>query len=135
MAGATTNAGLLADLKYSLGNSGSTSWSQFSIGTGTNAPAVTDTALQTVSSNWNSGSDFKALDAAITYDSTTVATAPTAVFTGTVGASLANGITLKEVGIFNSDSSKVLLFRGSYTEVKNSSIVLVFSWTERKSVA
>lgn len=136
MSGATTNAGLLADLKVALAESGSTAWSQFSIGTGTTAPAVTDTGMQTVVASWNSGSDYKNFDSGITYDNTTSATAPTATFTGTVGASQANGNTLSEVGIFNTDSSKKMLFRGGgFSQSKNSSIVLVFSWTERKSVA
>ena len=88
------------------------------IGTGTNAPANTDTALQTgVTASGSADGGVHAIPTASTTPSsqTTTVANDTAQWQGTVTASGAIAVT--EAGLFNADSAGTMLCRQTFSAV------------------
>ncbi len=112
-----TNAGR-AVISARLYGVASAAFSAIGIGTGTNAPAATDTTLQTgVSASGAADGGVHAIPtASVTASSQTTTVAnDTAQWQGTVTASGAIAVT--EAGLFNADSGGAMLCRQTFSAV------------------
>lgn len=95
--------------------------SLFGVGTGNNTPAITDTQLQT-QVELTTGVSFAAFSAGYpTIDDVNLQLTIRA-FLSTLQA---NGNTLREMGIFNSDTSKLMFSRAVFDDVEKTNSVQV----------
>ena len=98
--------------------------SQFEVGTGTTAPVIANTDLETKIALDGGSTYFKDFVSGFPTLDTTNIQATTRLFLNTLEA---NGNDLTEVGIFNKDSTPILFSRSTFTSLsKTSSIEVTF---------
>ena len=100
----------------------------FMIGTGTDEPQVTNTALTTEITGWNGG-DTKVFE---TNYPTFNTTNKEVEVRGRVTSTQANGNNIAETGLFNTDGSRVILDRAVFNAIsKSSTDDVIFIWKVR----
>jgi hypothetical protein len=101
----------------------------FAIGTSTTVPVVGDTNLGTIIQGWNASSDYKNFTTGFPTFNTT---AKEATIRGAVTSTEANGSNIAEAGTFNSDGTRVMDFRATFSAVnKDSGESISFIWKHR----
>jgi hypothetical protein len=107
-------------------NSTNTVVSQFKIGTGTTTPAVTDVDLTTPVTAWHSATDFgEWVSGYPTFDLVN----SKVTVKGYVASTEANGNTLSETGLFNSDGTPVMFSHDVHTAFsKTSTVEAIYTW-------
>jgi hypothetical protein len=104
--------------------------SRFQIGTGTNTPTVTDTALQTPILAWSGGTDYKNYNISPTFDTANQKVTTQAYIASTE----ANGNTITEFGEFNTDGTPLMTSRAVFTGITKTSAIQAFIITVYKRV-
>jgi hypothetical protein len=103
--------------------------SVFAIGTDTTLPTVNDTALGTIIEGWSGASDYKAITNGYpTFDISN----RQVTLRGSVTSTEANGSDIAEAGTFNSDGTRAMDFRATFSAIsKDSNESISFIWKHR----
>ena len=96
--------------------------SQFEVGTGTTAPTIGDTDMETKIALDGGSTYFKDFVSGFPTLDTTNIQATTRLFLNTLEA---NGNNLSEVGVFNKDATPVLFSRSTFTSLSKTSSIEV----------
>lgn len=124
--GAVVNNGRNALWKRRSGTS-VTAFTKFVIGTGTTTPATTDTAMATPILAWAGGVDDAKTLLSTDYDTTN----HYVICQGYVDSTEANGNTITEAGIVNTDGTPILWCRDVFTGiVKNNQTEIILEFTD-----
>ncbi|KKN09351.1 hypothetical protein LCGC14_1047410 [marine sediment metagenome] len=101
----------------------------FAIGTDTTEPTINDTALGTIIQGWSGSSDFKVFVSGYPILNTTK---KEVTIRGFVSTTEANGSSIAETGNFNTDGTRVMDTRNTFTAVsKDSNKQIAFIWKHR----